>query len=470
MSIHQFVSLRQRWRVLLVWLSASFMGLAVAWFVVRQPKFGLLIGFSLLSVFALVIAVKAKSLLFYFYLFALGWGPILQGVMGLATFRIDEALLPVMAIIYVLLPVLVGKSLLPTVPKSFGYTWGIYLTLTFLAMLGQSLTMGHESWVPLVYLARVFYVTVVFYTIYVLIKQKEQYIQKVMDLFVVISLGISLLGILQWFGIDFVWNFISSCYSRITTSIPGVATSIFGGNPTILGTFLLISISYVFAQLVVSRNKGKRRLFLYISLTILIFCLFLTVAKMAILSLPVLLSFLSVLASRKRIRTFFLASFSLAAVLYLVNVFASHVFVRFSIAWEGSVEGRLVTWGRLKEQFLAGVPTLLFGYGFQERVGVITESQYFYELYYKGTLGLIGYLIFLFGSLLHVLRLFLGAAEGSYEKAIYLGTCGMLAAMAMVGFTYTTIEPERLTEWIFVMLAVAYASAAQQNFVQRRLL
>jgi hypothetical protein len=469
MSVRQFASLWQRWRVPLVWLCSGFIGFAIGWLVVPQPKIGFSLGFLVLSVLALVVAIKAKFLLFYLYLFILGWGPILQGVMGLVTFRIDEALLPVMAIIYVLLPVLVGKSLLQTVPKLFGYTWGIYLTLTFLAMLGQGLTVGHKSWVLLVYLARVFYVTVVFYTIYVLIKQKEQHLQKVMDLFVVISLGISILGILQWFGIDFVCNFISSYYPRITTFIPKVATSTFGGNPTILGTFLLISISYIFAQLVASRNKGKRRLFLYISLIILIFCLFLTVAKMAILSLPALLSFLSVLASRKRIRTFFLASFSLAVVLYLVNVFAPFVFVRFSIAWEGSVEGRLVTWDRLKEQVFASVPTLLFGYGF-DRVGVITENQYFYELYYKGILGLIGYLIFLFGNLLHFLKLFLRAAEGSYEKPIYLGTCGMLAAMAMLGFAYTTIEPERLTEWIFVMLAMAYASAAQQNFVQRRLL
>lgn len=468
MSIHQLASLGQRCRVLLLWLSTGLIGPAVAWFVVRQPKVGLLLGSLLLSVLALAVAVKAKSLLFYFYLFALGWGPILHWVMGLATLRIDEALLPIMAITYVLLPVLLGKSRLPTVPKPFGYTWGAYLTLTFLAMLGQSLTVGHESWIPLVYLARVFYGTMVFYTIYVFIRRNERYAKKVMDLFVIISLGISLLGILQWFGIGPVWDLILAYYPRITTFVPHVATSTFGGNPTILGTFLLIPISYVFAQLVVLHNKGKRRIVLYGSLAILIFCLFLTVAKMAMLSLPLLLSFLSVLAGKKRIRALFLALFSLAAALYLVNVFAPHVFVRFSIAWEGSVEGRLLTWANLKEQIFAGVPTLLFGYGFQERTGVITESQYFYELYHKGVLGLIGYSIFLFGSLMWFFRLFLLAPRSSYEKTIYLGTCGMLAAMAMLGFTYTTIQPERLTEWVFVMLAVAYASAARHKFVHRR--
>jgi len=413
------------------------------------------------------MAVKAKFLV-YFYLLALGWGPILQGMMGLATFRIDEALIPIMAIIYVLLPVLLGKNLLPTVPKPFGYTWGTYLILTFLAMLGQSLTLGHKSWIPLVYLARVFYVTMVFYTIYVFIRRKERYARDVMDLFVIISLGISLVGILQWFGVAPVRDVILKYYPRITTFAPHVATSTFGGNPTILGTFLLISISYVFAQLVVLHNKGKQWLVLYGSLAILMFCLFLTVAKMAILSLPALLSFLGVLAGKKRIGTLFLALFSLAVILDLVNVFTPRVFTRFSISWDVSVEGRVLVWGNLKEQIFAGAPTLLFGYGFQERTGVITENQYFYELYHKGILGLLGYTFFLFGNLWYFLWLFLQAAKESYERAIYLGTCGMLVAIAMVGFTYTTIQPERLTEWVFVMLAVAYASAARHNFVHWR--
>jgi len=468
MRVHRLASLGQRWRIPLLGLSAGFIGLAFGWLLVRQPKVGLLLAASLLSVLALAVAVNAKPLVYWFYLFALGWGPILQGVMGLATFRIDEVVLPIMAIIYVLLPALLGKHLLPTVPKPFGYTWGAYLSFTFLAMLGQSLTVGHESWIPLLYLVRLVYITMVFYTIYVFVIREEQHSQKIMDLFMIISLGISLFGILQWFGIGPVCDLILTYYPRITTFVPHRATSTFGGNPTILGTFLLIPISYVFAQLVVLNNKGKRKTVLYGSLATLIFCLFLTVAKMAILSLPLLFSFLGVLAGKKRIRTLFLALFFLAALLYLVNVFASCVFVRFAITWEGSIEGRLATWANLKKQIVAGVPILLFGYGFQERTGVITESQYMYELYCKGILGFIGYLIFLFGSLVHVLRLFLRAPKRSYEKAIYLGTCGMLAAIAMVGFAYTTIQPERLTEWIFVTLAVAYASAARHKFIHRR--
>jgi len=104
MRVHQLASLGQRWRIPLLGLSAGLIGLAFGWLVVRQPKVGLLLAASLLPVLALAVAVKAKPLVYWFYLFALGWGPILQGVMGLATFRIDEVVLPIMAIIYVLLP------------------------------------------------------------------------------------------------------------------------------------------------------------------------------------------------------------------------------------------------------------------------------------------------------------------------------------------------------------------------------
>ena len=409
---------------------------------------------------------------FYFflclYLLLLGWGPLLQNVAGLATLRVDEMLLPIIFTGFIILPVLLEKRLLPAVPKAFIYTWGIYLAFTFLAILGQNLTLGQESWVPFAYLARLALLTVVFYLIYTFLRWRHEYAPKVMNLFVVISLGIGLLGILQWFGVGPIRDFILQHYPRITTFIPGVATSVFGGNPTILATFLLIPISFVFAQILILNNKGKRKIFLYGALAVLIFCLFLTVAKMAILSLPVLLFMLSGLVIKRRLRVLVFIVFFVGTIFYLVNAFAPHVFVRFDVAWAGSVQVRLVTWAHLWEQISAGVPTLMFGHGFMDRAGAITESQYFFELFYKGALGLIGYLLFLFGSLIHFLKLYLRTPKDSYEKALYLGTCGMLFAMTMVGFTYTTIQPERISEWIFILLAIAYASTVKHRAVHGR--
>lgn len=401
-----------------------------------------------------------------FYLLLLGWSPLLQNVAGLATLRVDEVLLPIIFTIFIILPVLLGKRQLPAVPKAFIYTWGTYLAFTVLAMLGQNLALGQESLVPFAYLARLALVTMAFYLIYTFLKWRHEYVPKVMNLFVIISLGIGLLGILQWFGVGPIRDLILQHYPRITTFIPGVATSVFGGNPTILATFLLIPISFIFAQILILNNKGKRRIFLYGALAVLIFCLFLTVAKMAILSLPVLLLLLfamSGLAIKSRLRALVFIVLFVGVIFYLVNTFAPHVFVRFAISWEGSIEGRLVQWTYLKEHVFASVPTLMFGHGFQDRVGVITESQYFFELFFKGVLGLIGYLLFLFGSLMYFLRSYLRAPKNSYEKALYLGTCGMLLSMAMVGFTYTTIQPERVVEWIFILLAIAYASTVRRR-------
>ena len=76
---------------------------------------------------------------------------------------------------------------------------------------------------------------------------------------------------------------------------------------------------------------------------------------------------------------------------------------------------------------------------------------------YKGILGLIGYLIFLFGNLLYFLKFYLQTLRKTYEKAIFLGATGMFFAMVCLGVTYTTIQADRVAEFIFILLAMTYA-------------
>ncbi len=391
------------------------------------------------------------------YLLLLGFSPVLQNIGGLATLRLDELFFPIF-LIFFLIMLLVRAGKFPLIPKAFRYTWGAYLTLTFLAMLVQNLIFGQESLVPFAYMLRILYLTAVFCVFFIYLTLNDDKRLQTTYVVLVVSLGISLVGIMQYFDIGSTRSFILEYYPRITTFVPRAATSVFSGNPTILGTFLLIPISYLSAYLLVLSEKTIHKLFLWILLLILSFCLFLTASKMAILTFLALLLLIWVLGPAKKVRSLFIILSICLVVLYLINTFAPYVFERIVVSLEGSTEGRITTWVRLSEQIFATPLVMMFGYGFHTRVGVITDSQYFYELFHKGILGLIGYVIFLLGNFRYFIGLYLQEAEGSYDKAIYLGTCGMLFAMTMVGFTYTTLQPERVPEWIFIMLALAYAS------------
>lgn len=457
MTVHQLFP-PQRRRVYSVMALGTALSLAAAVFFGFPLE--LLLGFALLSLLALASLLYTMYLP-YLYLTLLGWGPQFSGLGGLTTLRPDELVLPIAALGQIFLLALIRTRCSVTVPKTLVYTWGAYLALTLLAMLVHSMTLAVGS-TSLIYLARLGYLTLVFYTIFVFIAGKPHRADRVMGLLVLVSLGIAVLGILQWFNIGSVRELILAYYPRVTTFVPAVATSTFGGNPTILGTFLLIAISYVFSQSLVTGISRRQRAILYGCLGALVFCLFLTVAKAAILILPIVL-----LAVSGRIKQSLLAMLLLAAVIYLTAIFAPHSFARFSAAWEGSVEGRVVTWVAMREEILADVPTFVFGHGFTDRPGQVTESQYIWELYHKGVLGLVGYVVFVGGNLLYFLKLFRRARHGSQEQAIYGGTVGMLIALVLVGVVYTTIHPERLTEWVFVMLGVAYAVAANKATAHR---
>jgi hypothetical protein len=392
--------------------------------------------------------------LFYLYLASLGWGPILRNVVGFATLRIDEVLL-IFLIIVILLQIMIKKRQILPMPRPFMYTWGVYIFLATCAMLQQAVSIKVENLRSLWALARMVLLTIVFYISYFFGRRHKEHIGVMFDLFLIISLGITILGILQWFNVDGTRVFVEQHYPRITTYVPHAATSVFGGNPTIMGTFLAIVISFLFARLL---SLGKRlwmKVLLSLALGILLFALFLTASKLAILACVTVIFFPLVLSQKRMLRNLILLGIICVGVLWLTNVVAPYALMRMEVSLEPSVSGRWETWNRLMEHVLANVPTLLFGNAFLAEVPGAPDSAYIYELLHYGILGLWGYVVFVFGNLISVLSLFLKIRE-PYGRALCTGAVGMLLTIAIVGVGYATISAERLSELFFVLLGMTY--------------
>jgi hypothetical protein len=392
--------------------------------------------------------------LFYLYLALLGWGPILRNVVGLATLRIDEVLLIFLTIV-ILLRIMVKKERIPCMPKPFVYTWGIYLFLVTFTMLQQAVSLKVENLRLLWALARMGLLTVVFYISYFFSRRQKEHIGTVCDFFFIISLGIAILGILQWFNVGGIRAFVEEYYPRVTSYVPHAATSVFGGNPTIMGTFLVVVISFLFARLLSLRGKLWMKVVLSLALGILCFALFLTASKLAILVGVAVVLLLLALSQGKRFRDLILVGIICSGVLWLVNVVAPYALMRMEVSLEPSVSVRWETWNRLMEHVLANVPTLLFGNAFQAEMLGAPDNAYIYELLHSGILGLWGYTVFVFGNLILVLSLFLRIRE-PYGRALCAGAVGMLLTIAIVGVAYSTISAERLSELFFVLLGITY--------------
>jgi hypothetical protein len=392
--------------------------------------------------------------LFYLYLVSLGWGPVFRNVAGFATLRIDELLL-IFLIIVILLQIMIKKRQILPMPRPFMYTWGVYIFLATCATLQQAVLIKVEDLRPLWALARMLLLTIVFYVSYFLGRRYKEHIGVMFDLFLIISLGIAILGILQWFNVDGTKVFVEKYYPRVTTYVPHAATSVFGGNPTIMGTFLAIVISFLFARLLSLGRKLWMKVLLLLVLGILLFTLVLTASKLAILACVTVIFFLLLLSQKREPRSLILMGIICVGILWLTRVVAPYALMRMEVSVEPSISGRWETWACLMEHVLANLPTLLFGNAFLAEVLGAPDSAYIYELVYYGILGLLGYVLFVFGNLFSVLRLFLKIRE-PYRRALCTGAVGMLLTIAIVGVGYATISAERLSELFFVLLGMTY--------------
>jgi hypothetical protein len=411
---------------------------------------------------------KLYPLLFYLYLLILGWGPTFQNIMGIMTLRIDEVLVIFLFTVGILLPAMIEKGQIPhPFPRLFACTWGIYLFLVAFALLGQAILVGVESLRPLWPLGRLLLLTVVFIISYSFARKYKEHIAATMDLFLVISLGIAVIGILQWFNVDKVNAFMEQYYPRITTHIPHAATAVFGGNPTIMGTFLTAAISFLFARLFGIRESAQTRATLKLTLGVLLFALFLTASKLAIFVGIVAPFFLWTLLRRKRIWDLILVAATWVGVLWLANMITSYVLIRIKVSLESSVWGRWETWNYLVEHLSANILTLMLGNGFQAEMPNAPDNAYIYELLLYGIIGLLGYVIFLFGNLFSILSLCMKTHD-PYEKALYAGASGMLLSMAIVGIAYATVSAERLSEFLFVLLGITYGIHGSSPHAERQ--
>jgi len=377
-----------------------------------------------------------------------------RNVAGFATLRIDEVLL-IFLIIVILSQNMVKKCQIPLIPRPFVYTWGVYIFLVTLSIFCQAISIKLVNMRPLWALARVLLLTMVFYMSYFIGRRHKEHIGVACDLFLLISLGIAILGILQWFDVARTRRFVEHYYPRITTYVPHAATSVFGGNPTIMGTFLAVVISFLFARILILRGRLGIKIFLWLMLGILLFALFLTASKLAILAGITVIFFLLALSRRRRLWNIILVGIVCAGVLWLVDVVATYALMRMGVSLKPSVSGRLETWNRLMEHVLADVPTLLFGNAFQAEMLGAPDNAYIYELLQYGVLGLWGYIVFVFGNLILLLSLFLKIRE-PYGRALCAGAVGMLLTIAIVGVAYSTISTERLSELFFVLLGITY--------------
>lgn len=462
-----------RWRIPLLFMGVGLCILPLVWLVTNNLDKPLKIKI-LMIVIALLLNIAVFFRLdgtitfrrgLFLYLILLGFSPILRNIGGLATLRLDELFFPFL-LTFTLLPLLLGKMQLLTIPKSFIQNYGAYLVFLICAIFGQTLTMGQINLIAFLHLFRVLYLMAVTYIFFVCLRWEEDLLQRVIHIFLFISLMISFIGILQYYDIGPTRAIILEYYPRITTFVPRTATSVFGGNPNILGTFLLIPISFVSARLLVLKEIFLMKFYNWFLIFVLSFCLFLTAAKLAIFTwLALMIAFLVLLGFRGKIRSLLVFLVIFFTIICLIVIFAPYVFYRINVSLEGSTHVRLGIWAELGKQILTSLPTFLFGYGFQSEIGTIADSQYIYDFYYKGIFGIIGYLVFMIGNLLHFFMLYMRTTKDSFEKALYLGMCGMLFSMLLIGITYTTVQTERVSEWLFGWLAIAYASERKQNLI-----
>lgn len=401
--------------------------------------------------------VPVLFVIFYLNLLFLGWGPVFQNTMGLATFRIDEVLWIFLFIVALLLPPMLKKGRILSVPRPFVHTWGIYLSLVCLALLGQAISIRAEALHSLLGAARLLLLTIVFLISYFLARGNGEHIAVTVNLFFVISLGIAVLGILQWLDVGGMKAFVEQHYPRITTYVPKAATAVFGGNPTIMGTFLTIAISFLSGQLFGLKQSVRVKAILWLTLGVLLYALFLTAAKLAIIVGVTLPFYLVALLQRKRFQALIMLAITCASVLWLVDMIAPYALMRIKVSLEPSILGRWETWDYLLKHVLANAPTLVFGTALQAEMPGVSDNAYISELLHYGLIGLLGYIILIFGNLVYFLSLCLRSHE-PYERALYAGAFGMLLSIAIVGIAYATINAERLSELFFVLLGITYGT------------
>jgi hypothetical protein len=407
--------------------------------------------------------VNFFSLSIFLYLILLGFGPIFQNVGGLATSRLDELLLPSIFLLFILVPILVQGKFVRT-PKMFNYTWGGYLAFTLVAICGSVLCQP-QYYIRffVLYLVRLAYLSILFYTVYSYLRKYPNHLHKITTIFIIISLCVSIIGALEWLDILNIKGLLSQYYPRMTTRNSGTRiSSIFRGNPTIFGSFMLFPIILIYSDLIVSKQRVNHKVLFLMLIGFFTFTLYLTIAKIAIISLLIIFTFISLVnigitkmfIHKYKITVISITFFLLVVLLtYYLN---ADLFIRAKSSLSSSFSGRLLVYKMMLNQFFSNVGSTVFGNGFSKEFAV-TESQYFYELIHKGMFGLLGYLIFLLGNFVYFFKVFKDASENSKAKSMYLAITGIIMGIALISAGYNPMQSERVVDWFFILLAVGYS-------------
>jgi hypothetical protein len=268
MSIHQLASLRQRWRIPLLWLSAGLIGPTFCWLVLRQPTLGFLLAGSLIVILVIIILFFERN-----------------GVFSL------RRVVPTLLIITILSPyirlpgdipdvrpefliVLVASGLLflgclakgtPIrlrhfpVYKWFGlFAFLIFLTMAYAATFKAQPISGRDFWE----LVKV----ILYFLIFALVTNQKltpANLKRCYKLALLVFIISALFGFLQYFDLANINELVSPYYaptqmeSLLSSRITGTT-----GNPNEFGALMVLATSLALSGLLFLKEKRKLRLFL----------------------------------------------------------------------------------------------------------------------------------------------------------------------------------------------------------------
>jgi len=425
--------------ILVAWLVAG--SLALGWFLIAS------------SVVLIVVIVKKSALTYvYLLLVVMMLLPKTRNLPGLATARMDEFLVfPLLIAVLALYGRQKGR-VLRDIPKVFAWTFGAYILSTFISLLVDSFYSSNIAQLKII--ASLLQLAAVFFLVYyALLLEPDRFAETIKVLFALAAF-VMVIGIAQRFNVAGVSEILRTYYARDSLSYMGTSriTSVFEGNPTHLGGFIIVTNSMLLAWFL-WKQRAANGLIAIAMLSISFYALFLNTAKWAIvvqLGLIVFFAFSRKMGTSRKL----LLLAILVAVVYVGLLTYPTAMSRLA-TFDDSYMGRSRAYSEAATVFNSELKNALFGYGFSQRW--IAEGQFSHELYRKGILGLLGFSIFVFGQVVYILRRSNVVNKDDQEAFVYWGGLGMWLSLLLLAIPYAIIEHDRVREWIIVWLAVVYA-------------
>jgi hypothetical protein len=405
-------------------------------------------------IITLLIAIVRKSALpfIYFLMAILLLLPKFRDVIGLATTRVDEFLVfPLLGLVLLAFS-RQRKQNFTNLPKIFVVSFGGYVLLTFISLFANTIFAGQVFDVRII--LALFQLGAVFFLVYyALLLEPTRLIEFAKVLFILAGI-VAVIGIAQHLKVTEIVNILRTFYSRNTlTSQMGYtrATSVFDGNPVHFGSFIVITNGLLFAWFL-WRKRTPGILFILLMIVNL-YALFVSGAKWAIIVQIFIILSLFVLR-RGGLNQKLLLPAIIVVIIY-VGLLTFPTFIERLATFESSIAVRSQTFAEAISVFNSGVKSALFGYGFSN--AWVAEGQYFFELYRKGLIGILGFIAFSFCQLIYILKMSTVTSKKPDYSFIIWGGIGVWISFLLLSVSYAPLNTDKVREWSFICLAMVYA-------------